>query len=416
MPRHYILSCASLLALARPIFLGAQEGPTDARVHNGATLSEAVQAALRYNPDLLVAQASVDSAQAERRIARALPNPVLSGNPNTPYQYAASIPLDVTPQRYFRSRVASLGVAASMADRQDAERLVTLAVRRAFGDALLAQEKQQLAVARRDGVLQLLRADSARFRAGDVPERNLARSEVELARAEADVSRASAAVLAARLALQSSMGVAHPDSGFAALGSLTYAPFELHGDSLTIIARTHRPDRYASERRVEQGVNARRAAAALLVPTPQLAYVRQYTGPFESGHFFSLGLAFELPLLNLSLGQRERAAAGLAAAEANAHRTAAQIERDVASAVADFRAQRGLVERYQSGLLAKIDGNVDAVRYAYAQGAASLLEVLDAIQVRRDVRTEYVTALHDYWESIYALNAAAGADIFVIAP
>src|SRR5207302_11327042 len=139
--------------------------------------------------------------------------------------------------------------------------------------------------------------------------------------------------------------------------------------------------------------------AALLFPIPQFAYVRQYTGPFENGHFFSFGLAFELPLLNFSGGQRERAAAGLAAAEANTHRTNARIERDVTSAVADFRAQRGLVERYQAGLLAKMDRNVDAMRYAYSQGAASLLEVLGDIQVRQDVRTEYVTALHDYWLS-----------------
>jgi len=378
----------------------------------GITLADAIRAALRENPDVAVARATSDSARAELRIARAFPNPMLAGTPNTPYQYSASIPLDVTPQRYFRTRTASLGESAAALDRADVERQTTLNVAHAFYDALLAEEKQPLANARRDIVAQVLRGDSLRLEAGDVAERNLARSEVELMRADADVERAASATRAARLALQAAIGLAGADTGLAALGSLDYRALEAPADSLVALARLHRPDLEAAGTRVDQSGSARKAAAALLVPTPELAYVRQFGGPFDNGHYYSFGLGFELPSLNLYRGQRERAAAGVEAADANGRRVRAQVERDVVAALADFRAQRALVERYRTGLLTKIDAEVAAMRYAYERGAASLLEVLDAVQVQQDARTEYLTALHDYWISVYTLNAAVGTDVF----
>lgn len=396
-----------------PLFLAAAPLAAQSPAR-GVTLADAIHTALRENPDVVVAGATRDSARAESRIARALPNPVLAGNPNTPYQYSASIPLDVTPQRFFRTRTASLGEAAAADDRADVERQTVLNVARAFYDALLAQDKQVLAEARRATLAQVLRADSLRLQAGDVPERNVARSEVELIRADADVERAASATRAAHLALQAVIGASSADTAFAAVGSLEYKRLEAPEATLLATALSHRADVRAANERVDQSTSARKAASALLFPTPELAYVRQYTGPFDNGHYYSFGLGFELPSLNLYRGQRERAAAGSVAANANARRLTAQVERDVIAANADFRAQRALVERYRAGVLSTADNEVSAMRYAYERGAASLLEVLDAVQLQQEARTEYLTALHDYWISIHTLNAAIGTDVFGI--
>ncbi len=382
----------------------------------GITLSEAIRRALRDNPDVLLSRTTVDSAAAERRIAGALPNPVLAGLPNSPYQYAATIALDVTPQRYYRTRTASLGAAAVSFDQKDVDRQVTLNVAHSFFDALLAQEKLKLAVENRDAIAQILRADSARFEAGDVPALSLARSEVELVRADADLERQRGEVRADRLGLETAIGAVHTDTSFSALGSLDYKPSNVNGDSALAIARAHRPDLLAARERVTQSQSAQHAAASLLFPTPQFSYVRQTAGPFDTGHFYSYGLSFELPSLNVYRGERERAAAGATAAAVNARRSDAQVERDVVSAYAEYTAQRELVERYRAGLLGKVDAGVAAIQYAYSRGAASLLEVLDAVRAQRDVRTEYLTALHDYWVSVYALNAAAASDVVTIAP
>ena len=59
-------------------------------------------------------------------------------------------------------------------------------------------------------------------------------------------------------------------------------------------------------------------------------------------------------------------------------------------------------------MIAKVEQNVEATRYAYSRGATSLLEVLDALRAQQDVMTDYYTALHDYWVSVAAVDAAQG--------
>ncbi|MDQ6829850.1 MAG: TolC family protein [Gemmatimonadota bacterium] len=379
----------------------------------GATLADVMAFAVRESFDLQVARAVLDSARAEQQIAHALPNPNYVASPNTPYQYGATITLDVGPQRIYRTRAAALAVRATEFDRRDVARQMRFAVARAFYDLVLADTLFHLSEARRALVLQVLAGDSARVRAGDVPERNLFRSEGELARAEADLARARVAIEAASLALQGLIGIATPDTGFTITGDLRYVRRDAPADSVLLAtAGAIRPDLAASGERVEQSSAQRRLAAASIVPVPQLSYVRQFTAPFESGHFYAFGVTAEVPLLNFYHGQRERAAAGADASRTAHRRAAAQVRRDVIGAATNFRTERVLVERFEGGLLAKSDAAVEASRYAYGRGATSLLDVLDAVRSQQDIRIDYYTALHDYWVSTYALCAAVGTDIF----
>ena len=378
------------------------------------SLQQVVEFALRHNPDLLVAGATVDSARAEQRIARALPNPSYIASPNTPYQYGASISLDIGPQRYFRTRASGLGAQATRLDQRDAARQLTFNIQRAFMDLVLADTLEYLARARYQVVGQVLVADSARFSAGDIPERNLFRTQGELARAEADLARAHVTVQGARLIVQGLMGVVNPDTGFTVSGDLRFT----HGDpvaqmsdsSLLALAMIRRPDLAAATQRVEQSEVQRRLAASSLIPIPQVSYIRQFTAPFDGGHYYSFGLGVEVPILNFYSGQRDRAAAGARAAAYAHERTLSSVTRDVVSALTAFRTQRGLVERFESGLLSKSDADVEATRYAYSHGAASLLDVLDAVKTQQDLRTDYFGALHDYWVSTFALSAAVGTE------
>src|SRR2546429_2596221 len=76
------------------------------------TLERVLAVALRQNADILTARLRVDSAHGEQQIARAIPNPVLNSAPNQPWQYTVTLPLDVTPLRFLRTRAAGRGPAA----------------------------------------------------------------------------------------------------------------------------------------------------------------------------------------------------------------------------------------------------------------------------------------------------------------
>jgi cobalt-zinc-cadmium efflux system outer membrane protein len=390
-----LLLCASGLA---PACIHAQ----------GLTLRAAVDSALRNNLDLRVARSLSDSARSETRIARALPNPSYSVIPNTPMQYSGTIALDVGPQRIYRVRASDLGARAARSDVGDNTRLTVLAVERAYFDVLLADARRSVVTARRAIIRQVVAADSARVHAGDIPERSLIRSGVELVRADADVARAGVDAQTTRLALQGLMGVASPDTALHLDGALTYAPVAADSDIAMDAVLARRPDVAASRIREEQSAAAERLAASAIVPVPQLSYVRQYSAPFESGHYYALGIGVEVPILNQYGGQRERAAAGRAAAALLRRRTEAQASREVRSALAEFRTQEALVRQYESGVIAKVGQNVDATRYAYSRGAVSLLEVLDALRAQQDVMTDYYTALRDYWVAAHTLRAAQG--------
>jgi cobalt-zinc-cadmium efflux system outer membrane protein len=88
-----------------------------------------------------------------------------------------------------------------------------------------------------------------------------------------------------------------------------------------------------------------------------------------------------------------------------------QLTGDVAQALDAFRSSRVLADRYESGLLAKAGAALETARYAYRAGATSQLDLLDAIRAYGDIRSEYYTALRDYWVSLYALDRAVGKDV-----
>jgi len=374
------------------------------------TLADVLALALRQNPDVVAARLAVDSARAEQGIARALPNPVYSVIPGTPFQQSVAATLDLGPQRIFRTRAAGRGTTATRLVLTDVTRQVTFRVRQSFFDVLLADSLRAIALERRDIFRGLLAADSVRWQSGDVPERNVTKSELELAGAEADLARANAQSHAARLTLQTLLGSAAPDTGFAIAGTLAYQPVQLSLDSLGPLALHGRPDVAAAEARIGQTQSLKALATADLFPTPSVSVVHQSAAPFPNGSNYALGLSFTVPLFYWNGGERARAAAGEAAAAAADRALRTQVAAELAVAVDSFRAGRDLATRYV-GLVVKAAAALETARFAYQSGATSQLDLLDAIRTYSDTRANYYSALRDYWVSLYALDRAVGMDL-----
>jgi len=380
------------------------------------TLERVLAVALRQNADILTARLRVDSAHGEQQIARAIPNPVLNSAPNQPWQYTVTLPLDVTPLRFLRTRAAGRGADAARSDVADVVRQVSFAVRQAFYDLMLAERQRELASERREIFRQLLTADSARLRSGDIAQRDVTRAEVEYARAEADLLRADAQLHAARLTLQLLMGVAAPDTGFAVTGELAYRPVAIPVESLSAVAASLRPDVRAAQQRVAQSEALSTLAGRLWIPLPQVTFSHS-SGPFDRGELFSngtanaVGFGFTMPFLYWNGGERERSRAGLKQAQVASRRVQAQVATDLAMALDAYRSARGLAERYEGGLLAQADSALEMARYAYRAGTASLIDLLDAIRTYADTRADYNIAVHDYWVAVYGLDRAVGKDL-----
>lgn len=379
------------------------------------TLDDALATALRQNPDLRTARLRVDSSRADVRIARSYTNPTLAIAPSNPWQYSIAAPLDVGPQRTYRVRTANDGAFAAEHDTRDTERTVRFAVRAAFYDLLLADTLRAITREQHDIFRDLLAADSARVRAGDMPERNLVKSELELAKSEADLSRADASVRAARLALQAAMGVTRPDTGVRVTGSLAVQP----RDSVAALAAVPglsfapndstlslRPDVKAARARTQASEDARRFASALLVPVPELMLVQQRDEPFPNGQHYAIGVGAQLPVWNWFSGERARADASVKQSQIAEERVRVQAFAEVTAAVDQLLAAEQLARKLDTRLLDKARLSLETARFAYAAGAISYVELLDAVRTYGEIRAQAAAAGHDYWVSAYAVVRA----------
>lgn len=392
------------------VLLFAAAAVHPAKAQQRVTLASAENFALRHNADLTMARVRADSALAELGIARAFPNPQLQSTPGLPSQYSVTLPIDVGPQRHYRVSSQRRGVSAVTYDTSDIRRQVLFAVRQAYCDAQLAAALYAIADEQRVIVRQVLTADSARFAAGAIPLRDVVKSRVELARAEAGLARASGTAHATRIALQIVMGVAKPDTGFVVSDTLDARELWTPPDSLIARAATRRPDLLAAQERVYARRSDVSFARSLLLPTPNIGVVSQPHDPFISGSHYALAVGFALPLVNWFSGERSRAAKSLYLSELARDRQAIQVHGELAVTQDSLNTARVLLYRYQAGALALSDSALVMARYAYSSGATSLVDVFDALRTLSAVRGDYVTALHDYRVSVYAVRRAAGAE------
>jgi cobalt-zinc-cadmium efflux system outer membrane protein len=410
-PRAPHLAVIALRAVQLACLFAAAWSPLGAQ---GVTLDSALNAATTRNPDVRTARARLDSARAEVRIARSYANPTVTVAPQAPYQYSLAAPLDIGPQRYYRVAGAHAGASATEADSRDALRDILFQVRQSFYDVLLA-EALVVGARSEQGIFRaLLAADSARVRAGDAPERVLAKSEIELAKADAAASRAAAALRATRMALQQLMGVAHPDTAFRVSGTLAVTPlptFEAATtDSLVAAALHARPDVDAARKRVSASAAASSLANAMLIPVPQLALVQQRDAPFPNGQHYALGVGATVPVWNWFGGERSRASASLEQSRIDEERTRTRVIAEVTGALDQFHAAALLARRLDDGTIAKARAALETARYAYTAGAISYVDLLDAIRSDGQLRADAATAAHDYWVSAAMLVRALGRE------
>ena len=410
-----IAVCVAALACA---FVGegvAQTARSSLPVPEALTLEAAIRTALGDNADVLVARLRVDSAHAEQRIASAYPNPMFTATPSNPTQYAVQLPVDLAA-RSFRVKVAQRGESAARFDADDTRRQIVFAVRQAFYDALLADSLRTLADDQADTFRRLLGADSALLRNGSIAERDVVTTRLQLAHAMAVVSRAVVQQHATRLALETLVGSTRPDTSLHITGHLTYRPIDINGDSVLALALARRPDLLAASDRFAQSSAAQSLARATLVPIPLIGAVYQPAAPFGSGKHVAPSFGLTVPVLNVFGGERARAAAGKAAAHVAMDRARMQIRSDVAAALDGYATARELADRYACGLLADAAGALEAARYAYQRGASGLPDLLEAVRAYADARSDYLTTVHDYWVSIFALERATGVDFAELAP
>ncbi len=381
--------------------------------------------------DLLIAEATVQSAEGDRIIAGAVPNPGLllaggknfrcSGSQDCNVLSAAFGILDnfaisnlVTGKLRLRKEFAAAALEAARRSRDDAQRTLDFQVKQAYFQALLAQALLQNARETLDSWQRTRTLNERKFALGAINEGDLATTQVAELEAEQSLDQAEQTLRAAKVAVAFLLGFRTlvPDFQVAAQElefALPEPVAQATRDSLLQDALRRRPDLLAQteqEKRAETGLSL---AKRNRLPDfgPSVTYTANGSGESNiSPPNVTLGLTFNLPVFYLQRGEVMKAAADLATQRILLDKAKAQVVSDVETAYAQLVSARKLVERMQSALLDRAKKARDITEVQYTKGAATLLDLLNAQRTYTATRAEYAGDLAGYWIGISQLEAA----------
>lgn len=392
------------------------------------TLEQVLRGAARQHPLVDAARARVRAAEGARTTAGALGNPVFTFQvENAPFpgqsrpaglvtesSMLATLPLESIWQRGPRVRRANEGIAAATAELATARRDVALAAAQAFDRVALAQLSVRTAGELETGLDTLVRFTRARLAEGTVAEGDLIRIEVERDRVVAERVLQQAELVRARAAL---LPFLDDSTRGRALGGLVvavtidttelFAPLPA-APALAARSLTLRSDIAAAR--------ARSAAARAEVGYQRTLFTRQLGATFGSKNTGGLtsmiaGFSIPLPLFDRNRGGVQRATAEREAADAELVWAERRAMAEIAGAYEAATLLSDQAGRLRRGFLTRAEQSRQVAVAAYQDGAAPLLQVIDATRTLGEARSTYYRLIFASRQALLELRAAVGLDL-----
>jgi len=383
------------------------------------TLAEAQTLLARNNRELQSARRAVEASDAQRLIAGARPNAVLSINTmsindantiDAQKRSADTIlrmeqPFERGGKRELRLDAASGLQRAARHDSLDVLRQQLAALHGAYYDLKQAEERSQVLAETAQLFGATLTAAQRRLKAGDLAPADVAKVQVDYERAQNDQRIAQADRSRAQIALAYLIGA---EREAAELRAVDPWPTPQRADAESSEqAIEARPDVVAAKARVEAAEKLRDLARAQRTRDVTLGaqYERWIPGGTPTN---AVGIGVAVPIFtgNDFSGDIQRAEVDRYAALDALARTHAVALAELRRAAADLNASADRLERFDASLLGAAQRSAEAAEFAFSRGAISVLEVLDARRTLRAVRLEALAARNDHARALAAWRAA----------
>lgn len=403
------------------------------------TLEQAIDHALRYNPEIEQLTLAYERSQAQVGQARSAfyPNVTASGG----YVYITDIPviqLDSVPIQFGQSENYSLSVSAQQVlfawgTIYNAYRISDLS--RDIAELTLLRKKQELRYEVADafyGLLvleetvdlsrlsldQLRRHTAAveiRYKAGLVPHFDLLRAQVQVANLKPQVIGAENGLKLAREGFKMLLGL-DLASEFVLDGDLAVQQEEFVFDTLTDIALRERIELKNLKKYRQIAQLGKQIAARANLPTLVAGATYERTKPFgfmgdEWGSDVVFNIGFQMTLFNgfknvytfreATLQKRE--------AELAYENLEKAVTFEVKQAYLHLQAAGEALGTAQENV-AQADMAFDIIDKRYKSGVATNLEYMDAQLAAQQARTNYLLALKDYYASRAEVYKAIGKE------
>lgn len=380
------------------------------------TLESAVETALSENPMLGTIRTKIEVARARRDGIALLGNPELEteflGGTHSEQVFELSKSFQLGGQRSHRKRIAAIKLERVNLEFDEASRLLTKAVKLAFCDLVLVQEKLDLAKEIIQHNEQMSDIAQIRFEAGDISIMHVNLANVQLQAAMREAASLESALQLAQLEINNLMGAVLEAKPIAVhrtseQTSLNYLR-QLTLDDLTTFALAHRSDLKSLRLNARLTESELRLAKAANIPDLSIAGTAE-----RNPHETAFGMKFSIPL---PVFDRNRVEIDGAKAEQQVNtieirNKERQVVREVMAAFLSLTAAQKNLEFYEGDLLKLLNENLKLMRTAYELGEAELLEVVIMQNEYIKVRFAYLDALAASRKALADLDAAVGRSI-----
>lgn len=342
--------------------------------------------------------------QNGRLVSQTMPEPVSVGIDQT---------IEWFGKRKWRARVADQTYRAAAATLEDFLHNLKLDAAEAFVEALATRQTYEQQGKAAEYLHQLVAAQRHRLEAGDIGEVDLTQSRVDELQLESDLLNAQNDAQTAQLALCTFLGRNRGQTlliprGNLDLGARTFAPGWLIGQALQnrsdLIALRHARDAANS------GIHFAKANRGPDVDVG-LSYTytsgsENFVAPASPDSMVGLSLSFPLPLWNRQRAEVESARFSARQAEVMLQAAELKAEVRVRQTLSSYQLMLQRVGKFQSALLKGADDVLEAKRFSYEHGQATLLELLDAQRTANEVHQSYNDALADAAKALIELERA----------
>ena len=402
------------------------------------TFGEYLEAMEKHSLDLQNQRENITHARAGVSIAGVRPDPVLTAGiastelygPNKPNASTATtlglaVTIETAGKRGRRILAAQSDVKLAEANVGAFLHDIQTQSAAAFVEACRTRE----ALARKQSSLKSLQevvgANEARLKAGDIGMLELRQSRVEADRFAADVASAAADARAAEINLSAFLGRRFDEvfPGRQVDSDLKRAPLGFELSELIRQALQNRDDIRVAKAALETAqanLHLTRANRWVdptvnvgLTNTPNVGPIFDASGnvansPAERSVALGLTVSIPIPFSRLQRGELTQAETALRQARLQLFSTTLKAETEVQAAYMQYRAAVLNVQSYVERVLKEADLALVGMRTSYRLGSASLLELLNARRTADDVYLGYLQTVADLANITVKLHISAG--------
>lgn len=412
---HLLLRTLLLAGVVLPLLLiGTVVLAQDSRSYR---LNEMIEMALEHNPALQEAATLIDQGKGLQATAAAYPNPSITGTvgPGRTREALRDIaffergvtvsqPVEWPGMRRARQRAAEAALAGSQA-AVDATRLYLRAeVKIAFYQLLLAQRNAELIAEALAIAQDFLRGVKARVDAGQARPFEALKANVEVQKVSNDLNHAQHALVVGRSRLNAVTGGVL-GKNFDVRGDFVSPPLELNLDGLAASARTQHPTVRRVQKEIERAEHSVVQERQSLIPSVTISGLFQQEAA-ETAYLARLSVP--IPLWYRRQGEITGALSAKKRAEAEQVRIQNELVAAITESVEEAHAAQDRIEVFEKGLLKQAEETLRIAKISFQQGAASLLEFIDAQRVHRQMLLEYTQARASFSVEVARLERWTG--------